>query len=124
MNVLIIEPDRILAAAYKRAFDQAAYQTRICNDAQTAVALIDKLAPDAVILELQLAGHSGIEFLHEFRSYDDWAEIPVFIYSKVPEYRFKVEPATWQAFGVRHYFYKPEITVSQLIGAIKEATTP
>ena len=121
MNVLIIEPDHILTKVYKKAFEQAGLQVDCCGSAQEAFIKIDKNMPDAVVLELQLAGHSGIEFLHEFRSYDDWQKVPVFIYSSVPEYAFAVDPKSWAAFGVKRYFYKPKSPINLLIGAVKQA---
>lgn len=120
MNVLIIEPDRILAKEYKKAFEIAGLEVRCSNNAQEAIIKIDKKTPDVVILEIQLAGHSGIEFLHEFRSYDDWTKVPVFIYSSVPEYAFAVDPKLWTTFGIKRYFYKPKTPINQLIGAVKE----
>lgn len=119
MHVLIIEPDVILAKQYYKAFKDAGVDTRVCADAQSAVIAIDNKRPDAVILELQLAGHSGVEFLHEFRSYEDWLTIPIVIHSSVPEYAAGVDKKVWQQFGVVRYFYKPKTSLQQLIGAVK-----
>lgn len=119
MNVLIVEPDTVLARQYQNVFKAGGVQAFIAHDAQSAVAAVDKNKPDLVILELQLAGHSGIEFLHEFRSYEDWANIPVVIYSSVPEYILGVDKKVWQQFGVKRYFYKPKTSLQQLLGVAK-----
>lgn len=121
MAVLIIEPDKILARQYKRAFESAGLKARLCGDAQKAIRLIDKTPPAAVVIELQLARHSGIEFLHEFRTYEDWADIPIFIFSRIPEYALGSSEKTWASFGITRYFYKPRTSLVQLIGAVKEA---
>lgn len=121
MDILIIEPDHILAREYKKAFDTAKIRVRICNDAQKAVSLIDEKIPNAIILELQLRGHSGVEFLHELRSYEDWASILVFIHSNIPEHITGANNKTWDSFGVSRYFYKPKTTLNQLVGTVKEA---
>lgn len=122
MSVLIIEPDKILGRQYKKAFEKAGFKVTICSGAQVAVAAIDKEIPSAVVMEIQLAKHSGIEFLHEFRSYEDWADIPLFILSRVPEYALGGNEKIWQAFNVRRYFYKPSTSLNQLVGVVKEAT--
>lgn len=119
MNVLIIEPDVILAKQYQKAFEHAGVEARICADAQTAVIAIDDKRPSVVVLELQLAGHSGVEFLHEFRSYEDWADIPVVVHSSVPEYAIGASKNTWKQLGVTRYFYKPKTSLQQLVGAAK-----
>jgi CheY-like chemotaxis protein len=71
-----------------------------------------------LVIELQLGAHSGIEFLHELRSYEDWADIPVIINSSVPKDAFDVSEAAWQRLGVVRYFYKAKTSAKQLIGAI------
>lgn len=121
MNILIIEPDIILAEAYKKAFEAAGVAVKLCADAQSAIIAIDEQLPKAVILEIQLAGHSGIEFLQEFRSYEDWSDIPVYIHSNVPEYVVNNNPNTWKTYGVKRYFYKPQTSMQQLIGTVKGA---
>ena len=119
MKVLIVEPDTVLAKQYKKAFDAAGVDATVRNDAQTAVVAIDDVKPDVIVLEIQLAGHSGVEFLHEFRSYEDWANIPVVIHSSVPEYAVGADAKVWKQLGVIRYFYKPKTTLQQLVGAVK-----
>jgi DNA-binding response OmpR family regulator len=121
MSILIIEPDKILARQYQKAFEGAGFEVQLCGDAQTAIMKIDKQPPEAIVLEIQLSAHSGVEFLHEFRSYEDWSNIPIFIYSSVPEYALGSNQKTWDSFGVKRYFYKPQASLSQLVGAVKGA---
>ena len=121
MKVLIIEPDQILARQYQKAFTQAGVEALVCNDAQTAVMTVDEAKPDVIVLELQLAGHSGVEFLHEFRSYEDWTDIPIVIHSSVPEYAVGSDSKVWKQLGVIRYFYKPKTSLQQLVGAVKSA---
>lgn len=119
MNVLIIEPDKILAKQYQKAFVHAGVDARVCGDAQSAVIAVDEKRPDVVVLELQLAGHSGVEFLHEFRSYEDWVDIPVIVHSSVPEYALGADKNVWKQLGVVRFFYKPKTSLQQLVGAVK-----
>lgn len=76
MNVLLVEPDTKLAGMYKTALESAGHKVFWALDAQSAVHLADDSAPDLVVLEIQLTSHSGIEFLYEFRSYNEWQDIP------------------------------------------------
>jgi DNA-binding response OmpR family regulator len=119
MLVLIIEPDRILAKEYKKAFEGVGIEVVLCSDAQSAIGLVDHQKPDAVIVELQLAGHSGIDFLYEFRSYEDLSRVPLFIYSSVPEYAFDPDKKTWESLGVERYLYKPKVQIDRLVGIVK-----
>lgn len=119
MRVLLVEPDVILARQYQKAFAGSGIDVALCSNAQSAIVSIDEKTPDVIVLELQLAGHSGIEFLHEFRSYEDWSNIPVIMHSSVPEYAVGADSKIWKQLGVERYFYKPKTTIKQLVGAVK-----
>ncbi len=119
MRLLVIEPDKILAKAYVQQFLLSDIDVQVVYDGHMAVAEIDKQKPDVILLELQLAGHSGIDLLNELRSYEDWADIPVIINSAVPQESFNADESTWQRLAVVRYFYKPKTDMKQLIGAVK-----
>jgi DNA-binding response OmpR family regulator len=118
-HILLIEPDRVLAGTFRQGFESKDYSVVMCAGAQSAIYAADEKQPDLVILELQLIGHSGIEFLYEFRSYPEWQLIPVIVHSQVPPSEFA---GSWSLMsnelGVTGYFYKPESTFSQLLRAV------
>lgn len=119
MNILLIEPNQILANAYINELHSLGLKIMWASSAEQAIHQIDKKRPKVVVLEPKLAGHSGVEFLHEFRSYEDWYDIPVIIYSSVPEYSFGADEAVWQKFGVERYLDKSRTSIKQLAGIIK-----
>jgi len=109
MNVLIIEPDGILAKVYQKAMLNTGKNAYIAQTAQKAISMIDELKPSVIILELQLSGHSGIEFLHEFRSYEDWTNIRVIIHSSVPKTSLNLNSRIWKQLGIDKYLYNLEL---------------
>jgi DNA-binding response OmpR family regulator len=114
MKVLLLEPNRILAQQYSRYLEKEGYKVTWCENAQDGVAAADELHPDLVIVELFLAGHSGVEFLYEFRSYADWLQVPVIILSGVSQTSAGVADATLRELGVEAYLYKPDTSLVQL----------
>ena len=121
-NVLLIEPDRVLARTYAQALTHAGHKVSIAATAQAAIDAADECTPDVVLLELQLVAHSGIEFLYEFRSYPDWQQVPAIILSTVPpaEFNQSIEGMT-KRLGVRAYCYKPNTTLKTLAQAVSDA---
>lgn len=121
MNILIIEPDLILAETYRLALENEGHNVSICPGAQSGVLVADAIKPDLVITEIQLVEHSGIEFLYEFRSYADWQSVPVLVHSNVPISEFA---DNWQLLqselGVAGYLYKPKTTLKQLVKAVNQ----
>lgn len=118
-EILLIEPDRLLAESYVQALQSAGHEVNAASSAQAAIMAADAIRPDLVVLELQLVEHSGIEFLYEFRSYPDWQAIPVIIHTHVPAAEFN---DSWKLLrgelGVRDYLYKPHTTLKRLTAAV------
>ena len=121
MNVLLVEPDVILASTYQRTLEGGGHKVQISRTAQRAIYAADAICPDLVILEMQLVSHSGIEFLYEFRSYPEWQDIPVMVLSVVPPAEFQ---GSWEILhnelGVRAYHYKPRTSLAKLQSLVRE----
>lgn len=118
MNVLLIEPDRILGQAAEIKLKAAGYMVYRCQSAQGALDALDDSPPDVIILELQLSIHNGIEFLYEMRSYTEWQSIPVIVHtinSHVTDEQFK-KPLT--QLGVELILYKPQTNSEKLVQAV------
>jgi len=114
-KVLLIEPDRVLQHLYADYLEQTGHQVISVYSAQDALIVADRETPDAIILELQLIEHSGIEFLYEFRSYVDWQSIPVIINTIVPPTEFRDSyKLLMNELGVKTYLYKPHSNLKQL----------
>jgi DNA-binding response OmpR family regulator len=117
-QILLVEPDSLLAEVYKRALEQSGYRIAQASGAQTAISAADQNKPDLVILELQLAAHNGLEFLYEFRSYRDWLEVPVLVHSLVPPGEFGRDTPLMNELNVAGYLYKPRTSLEQLLRAV------
>jgi two-component system phosphate regulon response regulator PhoB len=120
-QILLIEPDRLLAESYVQALQSDGHRVNAASGAQAAIMTADATTPDLVVLELQLVKHSGIEFLYEFRSYPDWQSIPVLIQTHVPRSEFA---DNWQLLqqelGVKAYLYKPRTSLRELVSSVSE----
>ncbi len=115
-KILLIEPDNIIGGVVSSGLRESGYIITHCRTAQSAINAADKENYDLVICELLLVSHSGIEFLYEFRSYKDWQDVPVMIYSSVPasEFGSKSKGLTSE-LSIGAYLYKPNTSLEQLI---------
>ncbi len=119
-NLLLIEPDKILADIYRSALVKNQYNVVIVSNAQAGIYAVDKLLPDLIILELQLTKHSGVEFLYELRSYSEWQNIPVIILSMVNFSEFKNSSnILFNNLKVKAYYHKLTTSVSELLEIIQ-----
>jgi DNA-binding response OmpR family regulator len=114
MKILLLEPNRLLAQQYTAYLNSQGYEVAWRADAQAGIVAADRGRPDLVIVELLLAGHSGVEFLYEFRSYSEWVQIPAVVLSAVTITSSGILPETLKELGVETYLYKPDTTLEKL----------
>lgn len=121
-NVLFIEPDAALARIYMQALTHDGHHVRHAIGAQQAIDLADAACPDVIVLDPLLVGHSGIGFLHEFRSYPEWKHIPVILHTRLsPEVFTGIKDTLRQDLGVLAILYKPKTTLKQLLRAVNQS---
>ena len=118
MRLLVIEPDRFTAEALMEFLSANGDTANWVQGAEQAITAIDKALPDVIITELALGAHSGIEFLHEFKSYAEWSHIPVIVFTM----EHLQDPSKLLQLGASAYLYKPKTTLQQLQHKIKALT--
>lgn len=122
--ILLMEPDKLLAQSYIAVLQQAGYQVFWQSSAQTALSILEEQSIELVILELCLANHNGVEFLHEVRSYPEWDKIPILLHTMVPRSSRGLGKAYWSQLGIVGYLYKPQTNLKQLVAAVANTLAP
>jgi DNA-binding response OmpR family regulator len=120
-DILLIEPDMMLAGSMRDYLNSVGHKVHWRSSAQAAINGADETAPDIVLLELQLADHSGIEFLYEFRSYPEWQNVPIVVLSSLEEGEISTSSILMGPLEVIAYYRKQNTTLSQLGNAINKA---
>jgi DNA-binding response OmpR family regulator len=120
-DVLLIEPDMLLAGSVRDYISSLGHSVQWRSSAQSAINSADKTAPDVVVLELQLADHSGIEFLYEFHSYPEWQNVPIIILSSLQDSEVASSSILLGQLEVVAYHHKQSTTLQQLGDTINQA---
>lgn len=119
-QILLVEPDTVLAKTYAASLQKSGHHILRAQDAQSAINATDSVTPDCIVLEIQLPQHNGVEFLYELRSHADWQAIPVIILSQLPVDRIGLDETKMTELGVRAFCYKPETSLMTLNTMIAE----
>lgn len=119
-HILVIDADKRLRDTYIAALEMAGYSATGTASAQASIGACEDRAPDLILLELQLQGHSGVEFLHEFRSYPEWQSIPVVLHTMVPRADLRDFEQAFEAMGIKDYAYKPETSLKKLVSLVSD----
>ncbi len=122
-KILLIESDRQLASYARNFLDNSGYETILHYDLQTAISVTDSQKPDVIILNLQLAARSGIEFLYELRSYPDWQSLPVIVVGQLSKDEAQAYKEAFDELEVT-YLHKPALSLQQTKEAIESISQP
>lgn len=120
-NILLLEPNRMLLRNYAEFLRAKGHEVAECEDAQHGVNEADNKRPDIVVVELMLAGHSGIEFLYEFRSYEEWLKVPVIIFTSLHKGEIGINETRLKELGVVAVLDKSKTTLDKLVTQINRA---
>jgi DNA-binding response OmpR family regulator len=120
-HALLLESDRVVAKCIADELAKSDITVSIVANADTAVEQADKKTPDIVISELSVPGHSGSEFLYEFRTYTDWVEIPIIIFSSLKPSTDITNSKDWKLLKIHEFFYKPSVSLDTLTRSVKTA---
>jgi DNA-binding response OmpR family regulator len=122
-TIFLLETDRQLGRAAKRYFGDA-HEVYHFSDPQMAVTSADINKPDIVVLDLFLAGRSGIEFLYELRSYPDWQQLPVLITGHLPSNEIAEYADALMELRVHKYLPKHTTSLQDLLAEVEQALQP
>lgn len=117
-DILLIESDKILATNILKALKKAGHSVEWQVDPQTALDRAEDKLPDVVILDLILAGHGGVEFTYEFRSYPDWQKIPIVLYSSLSAEELRGVVGGFEHLNIAIFLYKPQTGLADLVKAV------
>lgn len=116
MNVLVIEDNRWQREETVRMLRSAGMTVRQAGNVLDAIEMIDRVTPDVLLLDMMLPGSNGMTLLHELRSHDDLARIPVVVCSS---HDFKL--AELQSYGVVGVLSKTTMRPVDIVAAVRGA---
>lgn len=119
-KVIVIDSDAMLLEMYERQL-QERYEVLRARRAQDALDLLDQHGASVIVTDIMIGSNNGVEIIHELRSYDDWADIPIIVLSSLPERSFK--PIEWSRYGVSRFMYKATTSPKQLLYAVNDAVS-
>lgn len=113
-RVLVVDDERAIRLALELAFEGSAFQAESVEDAESALARLDHESFDIVMVDKNLPGMSGIDFI---RAVNERKDPPVCVLMT----GFSTPGARVAAYssGARHYIEKPFRDVYALIGLLE-----
>ena len=82
-KLLIVEDDKNWADILGKFAMDVGTEYRVAVSGGQAIEIIDDWQPDALILDMLLAGETAIALLNELRSYEDLASLPIVVCTNI-----------------------------------------
>lgn len=117
-TILVIEDDHWLRDSYSRLLTRIGYSVVCTDTAEAAMRSVEGTAPDCILADIMLEGHTIFPLLHELQSYDDTRRIPVIVCSNLD--RSVLQKSRLHQYGVISVLEKATLTPDSLELAIKE----
>ena len=111
-KILIVDDDNNIAELISLYLVKECFETRICNDGETAIAAFDSFQPNLVLLDLMLPGIDGYQVCRELRTR---SQVPIIMLSAKGEVFDKV---LGLEMGADDYMEKP-FDSKELVARVK-----
>jgi DNA-binding response OmpR family regulator len=118
MKILIIEDDQLVANIYRNKFAHDGFQAETALNGEVGLELLNTFRPDAVLLDLLLPGLSGLEVMRKIREQNDFANLPIIVFSNT--YLSRMVQDAWKA-GATKCLSKGNSNPREVIEAVRNA---
>jgi DNA-binding NtrC family response regulator len=118
-KLLVVDDSRFQVEALKQALEGKGFEVSMAQDAMQAGIAIRRSAPDAVILDINIPGGSGIEVLKRIQSSGRNRRMPVIVITGNEDPQIKAQALK---LGAREFLIKP-VDVDSLAKALSSLLT-
>ena len=116
-NVLIVDDDVEGCRPLARLLEVVGHRPFFVHDGRAALALLDQLRPDLILLDVMMPGLDGIEVLRTIRGHPRHKDIPVIVFSARSD-QDTMESAI--AAGAQSYLVKSKSDFDQIRAVVEE----
>jgi two-component system, response regulator RegA len=117
-SILVVDDDPTFRARLVRAFESRGFDARGAADADEAVAAAAEESPELAVVDLRMAGRSGLDLVRELKAID--ATTNVVVLTGYGSIATAIEAVR---LGATHYLTKPA-DVDEILAAFERATKP
>lgn len=115
-RVVVVEDDQWLAEHYLRVLRRDGYEVYHALHAIAAIDIIDKVEPHAILLDVLLTGTTALALLHELKSHDDLAKIPIILATNLAD---QIALDDVASYGVKRIIDKASMYPEDISAAVR-----
>lgn len=116
-KILLVEDDQELDELYKLQFEKAGFSFHYLTNGLEAVASLEDIRPDLILLDIMLPGANGLDVLKKIKENENTRSIPVVLLSNLPEESAKEKGLS---LGAADYLVKSNHTPLEVIEKVEK----
>lgn len=117
VSIAIIEDDKPIAQMYQFKLEQAGFTAAMAHDGNEGLALIERMRPDLILLDLMMPHLSGEDMLERLRATEWGSGIRVIILTNISK---NEAPQKLRFLNVDRYVVKAHHTPAQVVDIVRE----
>ena len=118
IKILIADDDRVQTLMLSTRLKAKGFEVAVAYDAIQAYTVAMRSLPDAIILDIQMPGGTGVAVLKHLKASTKTRQIPVIVLTGTLD---PSEEPTFRELGVAQFLYKP-VDMEQLDLALSQIT--
>jgi DNA-binding response OmpR family regulator len=116
IRVAIIEDDTFLADMYATKFELEGFDMHVANNGEDGLALVKKVKPDLILLDVLMPKMNGFEVLSNLRSDAEFKDTPVILLTNLGQ---KEDVDKGLEMGAQDYLIKAHFVPSEVVQKVK-----
>lgn len=101
--ILVIDDNKLVSACVALELKGENFRVKTAENGKVALSMIQVCAPDLIICDVRMPVMDGISFVRTVKSTDNLRDIPIIIYTSLPDDR---EKKLFENLGVKDYQFK------------------
>ena len=117
-KIMLVEDDNNLREIYQARLNSEGYETVTASDGEEALSIVGKEKPDLIILDVMMPKISGFDTLDLLKNSPVTKDIKVIMMTALSQAE---DRARAQKLGAQNYLVKSQVTLEDIVKAIKDA---
>jgi len=115
-KILIIDDDRVISTVYRNKFSVEGFHVEVATDGLEGLEAVRRFRPDLVLLDLILPKLTGVQWMKQIRSEQDFQQLPVIVFSNA--YLTSMVQEAWRS-GATKCLSKANYTPQQVLAVVQ-----
>ena len=118
-TVLLVDDDVMTRRLMSRVFGREGYVPIEAGDGSEALAVLETLLPDLILLDLGMPRVDGLELLEHLRDRMSWRRVPVLVLSGTAD---SEAADRVRALGAIHFLHKASFSLHEMMQHVRRVT--